>query len=507
MDPKPNPKPISNIIRPVGSAAQFNTSRHNLGLCRSVINTCYYTVSTSCLEQHALESVIENALARVMIQHGILCVGIAGEDTNAPAFVHLKTIDLRRMIEWKEMLVSIPNVENDTGSPSSQWDGLLLRSLEKCHEPLWEDLDQKPGWKIIIHHDPRQLAPDGSQSTVIALDISFAFHHAYADGKSAYIFHESLLRALNDPPSTTPPPSLQAHTLHLARPPVIPPPLENLIPFTLSWPYLLRTLFQALIWDPLIPSWLKPAPHLPWTGSLIDPSQPRCHLRLLSLPPRRLAALLARCRAHDATLTGLLHALLLASLSARVPAPRFAGTTPVSLAPYAAPFEGMHCLFTGHDTAFDAASPSSALVWTQAARVTAQLRARAAALPRDDVMALMGYVSDWGKFHTDRFGGPRAHTWEVSNVGSARFGREGGWRIGRAVFTQGANPLGAALKVNVAGVVGEAGGVWITVGWQEGAVPAEVAEGVVEDLGKWIDVEGEGGMLGLGEDEKEKGGL
>ncbi|KAI1494417.1 hypothetical protein F5X96DRAFT_665916 [Biscogniauxia mediterranea] len=525
------PEPISKVIRPVGPAAQFNTSRHSLGLCRSVINTCRYTVSPSGLrrqqQQHPLKSVMENALARVMMRHGILCAGIAGEDTKAPAFVHLETIDLRRMVEWKEMPVSASSdAENSTtgGGPlSDRWDELLLRSLEKYHEPLWEDLAQKPGWKIVIHHDPRQLATTTS-TAAITLDISFAFHHAYADGKSAYVFHRSLLRELNALTTSTtppPPPELQSHTLYLPRAPALPPPLEHLVPLSLSWTYLLRTVFRALVWDAaLVPSWLKPAP--PWTGSLVDPSQPRCHLRLISVPGHHVPALLARCRARGAiTLTGLLHGLVLAALRARLLSPllvptntTFVGSTPISLAPYTHPpiDEDIHCLVTSHETRFSAERET---IWAAAARATAQLRARAAALPRDDVVALLGYVSDWRAFLARGFGKPRAHTWEVSNVGSARFaaaegGREEGgmWRIERSVFTQGANPLGAALKINVAGVVGEAdgdgdsdrdggggggGGVWITVGWQEGAVPADLAEGVVGDLRRWIGVLGEGG--------------
>ncbi|KAI1503786.1 hypothetical protein F5X99DRAFT_425192 [Biscogniauxia marginata] len=524
----------SNIIRPVGSTAQFYTSRHSLGLCRSVINTCRYTASRSSLRHHIpvpLECAMEHALASVVMRHGILRVGIAGEDTNAAAFVHVKTIDLRRMIEWKDLAApGVVDVDNTAAAgPSNSWDERLLRSLEECHEPLWEALAQKPGWKVVVHYDPRQIAAittggggggdDESAEAPITLDISFIYHHAYADGKSAYIFHGDLLRALNNPTTT---PELQHHILHLPHAPVLAPPLEHLIPFSLSWIYLLRTILHELVAPALAPSWLRPATPsaIPWTGGVVDPAQARCHLRLVAVAPRQLAAVLQRCRDRGATLTGLLHALALASLCARLDAdaPAFRGTTPVSLRPYARPgFDAentIHCLATAHDCEYDAAvvarfraSLSSSLplveslIWEQAARTTADLRAKRAELPRDDVMALMGYVSDWRGFHAGKFGKPRAHSWEVSNVGSARgalaaaAAEDGQWRVERSVFTQGALPLSAAITLNVAGVEGGKGALSIAVGWQEGIVPLDLAEGVVEDLRRWIGAVGEGRPL------------
>jgi len=585
--------------------AKFNTARHSLGLIRSVIVTCRYNVPSTYLAQQSssslLESVIENALATVVLGQPILGVGIVGEDTKEPAFVHIKTIDMRHMIEWKELAAASDRRRESKGQNEAEeaYNDRLLRSLEKYHEPLWEDLANKPGWKIVVHHDPHQLnlfrvrTPDGPSSATTAavegegdkslsLDISFCFHHAYADGKSAYIFHRDLQRALNNQtstPSASPPSELQDHTLHLPTPPSIPPAAEKLISFTLSWGFILRMVWKEILYPSLRPLLLilpfaKPSESekdaLPWTGAPIDPSNPGTRIRMVNVSssPSSLDAMLARCRSHKASLTGLIHALVARSLARRVfthnnkhnegNVRSFCSSTPISLAGYVdpsvaasssfAPGESIHCLNTAltvhHDVdAISALLPRSdkdkdkntdagvevevgveedEAMWAFAAAMTSRLRARAAELPRDDISALSGLVGDWHAFFRAKFGKEREDTWQQSNLGSlsavdagfitdnnptatstipaaaasttAAVGQEseneevvrkGRWVIDRAIFTQGALPLGAAINVNVAGVAGK-GSVVATVTWQDGVVDEELMDELVRDLEMWF---------------------
>ncbi|KAI1335056.1 hypothetical protein F5Y15DRAFT_428532 [Xylariaceae sp. FL0016] len=573
-----------DVVRLVGSAAKFNTARHSLGIYRSVNNTCRYSVPVSWSESPAaLKTHIEYALAHVILEHGMLRVGIAGEDTADPAFVHVKTMDMQRMLEWKEY----PNASVQPGGTQGE-DDRLLRALEKCHEPLWEDLPRKPGWKVIVH----DFSPHTSTSTATpgrkTLEISYLSHHAYADGKSGYVFHHSLLSALNrHPRPLSPPPELdpKTHILHLPQPPRLPPDLETLVPISLSWLFFLRTIFNSLIY-PRLPAFLKPAPDpstIPWTGGPVDPGTATCHLRLISVPPPHTARLLAACRAHGATLTGLLHALILCSLSRRTasssrppddddrdapPPACFRATTPMSLAAFADPryrhlFHAdatIHCLVSAHETEFPSsltsrfratATPAphqgksgivvldddeknekgkkkkerenqsendttTSLVWRTAAAVSADLRARVAALPRDDITPMLRHVGDWHAFFRSKFGGPRESSWAVSNIGSfapadptpgaasapeagpeATSGGGGGlFAIERSVFSQGAVPAGPAFHCKVAGVVG--GGLSVVMGWQDGIVEGEVMEGLVGDLREWL--RGLGGEEGEGEE-------
>ncbi|KAI0598231.1 hypothetical protein F4775DRAFT_592494 [Biscogniauxia sp. FL1348] len=129
------------------------------GLCRSVIVTCRYTVAPSRLrqqhQQQPLKSVVENALARVMMRHGILCVGIAGEDTKAPRVCAPE--DDRSPPHGKRcpsLLLQIAET-GSFGDSSDRWDELSRGGVTSLL--CWEDLAQKLGWKIVIHHDPRQI--------------------------------------------------------------------------------------------------------------------------------------------------------------------------------------------------------------------------------------------------------------------------------------------------------------------------------------------------------------
>ncbi|KAI1133791.1 hypothetical protein F5Y10DRAFT_5263 [Nemania abortiva] len=519
---------IENVVRPVGSQAKFHTARHDLGILRAVIVTCRYKVSTAYLRQQSLSlhEAIENALATVVLGQAMLRVGITGEDSKDPAFVHVKAIDMRRMIEWKELVVPAcastnawtADAENEG---KSNYEDRLLRCLEKYHEALWEDLASKPGWKIVVHHDPKQ--PGALQSHAAAeeddrslsLDISFCFHHAYSDGRGGYTFHGDLRRALNA--GARRPPELQNHILHLPTPPVLPPAIDKLIPFRLSWAFILRTAWTELLYPALVPPFLRrllrlepSAADVPWTGAPVDGANPRVHIRtLLTADEAALQRILARCRAHKTSLTGLLHALIARSLARLVQDRAFRSVTPISIAGYAdrsaafTPGETIHSLVASFSRTYDrdavqqlrrdgdgdkgSAQPrdGDAALWAFARDMTARLRAKAASLPRDDILALYGLVGDWHEFFRGKFGKARDGTWELSNLGSLpRAEKDRQWVIDRAVFTQGANPVGPAIHVNVAGVSGL--GIYATVNWQDGIVDADLVEELVGDLRAFV---------------------
>ncbi|TGJ84160.1 hypothetical protein E0Z10_g4619 [Xylaria hypoxylon] len=512
---------IDNVVRPVGSQVPASYLRS---------------------QWFSLHDAIENALAAVVLGQAMLGVGIAGEDTKEPVFVHLKAIDIRRMIEWKEVVTPPTTSTTQTkvryGSKTEEekekahYEDCLLRSLEKCHEPLWEDLVGKPGWKIVVHHDPRQLRAlqshgslglerKGEEDVLLSFDISFCFHHAYSDGRGGYIFHGDFQRALNN---AAHPPELQNHILHLPTPPVLPPAMDTLIPFTLSWTFILHTVWTEIL-GPLFPMRLlrlEPSEaDIPWTGAPIDGSNPKTHIRTLFKIDNvvQMNGLIAQCRSHGASLTGLLHALIARSLALHVKDRSFRSTTPIALTQYAnaniassafTPGKTIHCLITGLSSAHDLDTiqrlrgrrderdmrvGDNTAVWAFAKDMTACLRAKTASLPRDDIIALSGLIGDWHEFFRSKFGKARDGTWELSNLGSLnaidagisghenveKEGRR--WVIDRAVFTQG-TAVGSAICINVAGVAEH--GIHVTISWQDAIVDVDLVEKLVGDLQAWI---------------------
>ena len=456
----------------------------------------------------------------MVLQHGILRVGIANEDSRDPVFTYLKSIDLREMIEWKEIASSGPDAYMQN----------LLRSTEAQHDKLWEDLQRKPGWKLIVHQNNQQ-----NEAGKVKLDISFAFHHAYADGQSAFIFHRDLLRALNSAVST--PEVLQDHVLHLTEQPKLPAGSEVIVPFITSWPYLLKLIWSEIVWKNFVPSWMKSKPDpetIPWTGNSINPEPHKANLRLVFVPQEVLTSLLSACREHRVTLTPLLHALVLASLASRLPpdiAPAYNFSTAISLRRFTKPeFDrdnALHCLVTGHQhlagaptvselrTAFlgnrgNGPLAADSLIWSTAAKIGASLHARVNTLPKDDIAGLTGMVSDWRERWIGQFGKKRDVTWECSNAGSIKAGDvrgpeglEHAWQIERSIFSQGATPVGSAFGLNVAGVEGK--GLWMVVNWQETTIETPLMEGLAKDLQMWMDAFGSGGRFGVLDREVEKG--
>jgi hypothetical protein len=425
---------------------------------------------------------LEAAVANVVLDTPSLSVGIVGEDTSAPHFVQRSSINFEDHFEYLE----VPNA-----SPGTQ-DLAVLSVLEAQHDRSWPNIEQRPPWKLVV------VVQDGvSKNGMLVLDAVFAAHHAIADGRSTALFHAKLLEELNSAPDS--PARLSGHTLDIVGVRKLVQPQEALVKFTTTWSFLVRTL-----WRELGPVWLQgEKPAAPWAGRPVTREPCRTKLRLLAIPADTVPRVLAACRARQTTLTPLLHALALASFAARVPsgeAHAFQSSTPIDLRPTikgSSQSGGNQRLFgvfvTGQVHSFDLSTiaamregPSEEDIWRVAADLGRDIKQRVASLPEDDIMSLLGYVTDWQKFWISKVGKPREQTWEVSNIGSMPGGHHGegevgeGWKIQRSTMSQGATVSGAAVNISVAGVAG--GELGIALGWQEGIVETEVVEGVAQDL-------------------------
>lgn len=440
---------------------------------------------------------MQTTLASVIDQHPMLRVGIADEGSN-PAYVELPTINFQDVIEWK-----IAN--------SADYTSYLQRSLEAQHNRLWEHLDRRAPWKLIVHQ-PDAISEQSQR--VRQLDISFAFHHAIADGQSAMIFHRDFLRALNEAIRSGS--DTHGDIVYLKSAADLPPPLEDTVPFILFWMYFCIVIL-AIIWTKIAPTWLRFESNLPWTGKPVALEPYKTNLRIIHVSDKAVSTLITACRANSTTLTPLLHALILASVSSRLPASAasFCASTPISLRRVAtAGFDRentMHCMATGHDHLFSPEVISELrstmsdrtrnedFIWKSASELGTNLKSKVSSLPRNDPIALVRWVSDWNEFWLEKVGKPRSGSWECSNAGSLSAagseGETGECEIERLIFSQGALPAGAAFSVNVAGVEGK--GLSITISWQDTIVDTSLVDGVALDLESWFIRFGERGRFDI----------
>lgn len=484
----------------------WSTSRHAIGIYTGIANSCRYAIATHHLKGRPVQAVVEGALGRLILRLGGLRVGIIKEDTNQASFVSAASMDLRDFIQWEVV----------AESSQAQLDARVLGATKGRLEQLWPDVASRPPWKLLV------VQNGASAPGEVVLDLVFAVHHALADGKSTMIFHTGLLRELN---SDSPPPAeLKNHVLSFDRPPVLAPPQEELIQFKIGWIFFLKTL-----WNEFGPSWLQGTPPVePWGGKVITLEPHRLNLRLISIEPEVVKGLVAACRAHGATLTALLHVLVLASVARRVPAevaPAFSSNTPIGLLPWATSPPGvdmdlksaLSVLNTTAKKMWDADTVADLrrrlreaddgleddLIWPLAATWRAEMKQKLASLPNDDACGLMDYVTDWQKRWEGRIGQRRDSTWEVSNVGLIKGTADegqGGWTIQRSFFTQPAFLAGPAFAINVTGV--EGADVTLTLNWQGGVIDDTIVDGVVEDLSAWVEEFRVNGRFGVVESQR-----
>ncbi|KAL2157413.1 hypothetical protein VTH06DRAFT_6105 [Thermothelomyces fergusii] len=481
------------VVRPLGPCEIYSSSRHSLGFYKCVANTCRYLVPSAKLRGRKVREILENAVARVALSIPSLGVGISGEDTSKPRFVQRPSINLDEHFEFMEK----------TGGEPAAHDAILLGILEDQHDRSWPDIKHRPPWKLIV------IAWGTiNEAGPFVIDAVFAAHHAIADGRSTALFHTALLRELNHPTDQPTPLSGRALDLRGVARGVHARPQEELVKFSTSWGFLARVL-----WGEFAPAWLQGRqPSAPWTGQAITLEPCRTRLRIVSIPSAAVPQILASCRANQSTLTPLLHALVLASLSRLIStekATAFHSTTPIDLRPFIGDGSengDSQTLFGVYVTAqtqtFDASiittlrqGLSAEQIWEVAANLRSSMTQHLNNIPKDDIMSMLGWVSDWRGFWLSKMGKARQDTWEVSNIGSMLGQvpeRNGGWKIQRSLMSQGATVAGAAISVSVSGVRG--GDLGIVLGWQEGIVETSTVESLAADLECWL------GRLGRGQD-------
>lgn len=467
----------------LSTSEQYSTARA-LGLYRCVSITAQYE-SSSPLKRETWTGWIWTALSSIVGDEPFLRVGIADEDSACSSFVYVPEIDLEKQVVWHEA----PSASDE------EFQAQLGELLEREHAAVWPDTETRPPWKVTIVDSSK------GDSVIPRVDLVFSWHHAIGDGLSGKLFHERLLAALRERNVPGGHPPLESPVLRFEDAPALPPPQEEAVKFTVSWWFMLKTL-----WAELGPSFLTRSKELPWTGRPVNIHAPfKTKVRSLFVDGKTSSDVLAVCRMHGTTLTGLIHALTLLSLVRQLPSEQtFHSQTPISLRPYVSVpnFDQSKAavlvtVFSHEFSSEQIRSLQSLLsegkddtleqkMWEIAAGVMADLKRRAEELPADDTTGLLRYTGDLRERFKKMDGEPMGTTFEVSNIGVID-GGDGSEevKITRLAFCQSGSQVGAAVKASVAGCKGS-GGVAITWAWQDGVVEDELLDGVKEDLGTWM---------------------
>lgn len=154
---------------------------YGMGLQNSIVLTCHYLVPEDLVHskhQDSLAQIWELAVARVVLAHPFMQLGMINLDSKIPSFVQVETVDLDNHIEWR-------TVKEPEDYSTIRKETTLEQLVKK-----FKSVDTVPGWRMTIL---RNLQQDGGKD----LEVIFEWNHPFFDGTGAKIFHEDLVKALN----------------------------------------------------------------------------------------------------------------------------------------------------------------------------------------------------------------------------------------------------------------------------------------------------------------------
>jgi len=480
----------------------YQASLHVLGMYCGTSVACTYRIPDKIAStgEEALDAALNTAIAQTVLQYPVLQVGIYKEDSRRPSYMQLDTVDLNQHVQWKTL-----ESEDDV-------DAAALETLITQIDTKFHDIEARPPWRITV------LRRRGSR----AVEVNFVWHHALADGMSGKMFHETLLRHLTgaDDGSVTPGESRILDVSGSAK--RFPPPMEKMVKYPVSFGYVLSELWKEVRPPKAGSAADQVLAH--WAPLQLQP--PETDIRRVRLSNERLRIVLAACRQHNTTLTGLLHGIIavaLSSLLSKKQAPGFLAKTAMNmrvLTPASGslvPKETMADIVSVVGHTFDpdataairskietAASESSEqsrrgtlaeAIWASAVTARQDIKKVLDQGTKDNIIGVMGFVPDWRDHGRSVAKKPRDSAWVITNLGvidGGLSGEDGGacirrddnWHIEGGTFSINAQTTGAAISVCVIAVKHRE--LVLDVCWQRDVIDSRIAEGVAQATEDWL---------------------
>ncbi|KAH7152857.1 alcohol acetyltransferase-domain-containing protein [Dactylonectria macrodidyma] len=488
-------------IRQLGPFEAFQSALFQLDLYCGTTIICRYAIPENLRDPSVHDKLVdfwERAVADTVLQHPLLQVGIVGRDSKHPAWVQLDHIDLSQHIEWRVF----DNLES--------YEATFDKTLKEEIDTKFASPETRPGWRVIVS----RLSAEN------LLDVFFVWSHTNTDGTGGKLFHETLLQSLNKLQNESSESTLDNHLVKTtATAQNLPPPQDTVGKFSFTPQFTAAMLWKEF--KPQIFATKKP-PH-----KLLAPlhlTQTGTQSRRLSIDNATLQNVLAACRTHKTTLTGLLHGITLVSLVNlyKEEAPtelisesplnlrRFLPSRPPAF-PEFEPSKAIGNFVTKMDHIYDetlvskiqglarGASTESETIaaledvmWSVSKTVRQELKDKLDMGLKNELCGLMKLVGDYRGYFKDQMKKPRDSSWLVTNLGVIDGGLSAGtnsetaqsWSIERAHFSIGANLISSNLSICPVAVKG--GPLVIGFSWQDEAVDNKLGEGAVAGIDAWL---------------------
>ncbi|KIP03379.1 hypothetical protein PHLGIDRAFT_130184 [Phlebiopsis gigantea 11061_1 CR5-6] len=444
--------PKLRMVRNAGVMERYHVLLSQLGFDSCVVVTGEYRSRDAATLDKAK---LYTALRQVVLRHGALGMQVrtGKHSSDVPQFVRLPSVDLDTAVELRDY--------EGFGVDELLRSELVRQFPFDVSSPLWH------------------LTVLGARTVV------FAYHHVIGDGQSGPAFLNALLSALNTP--SGPLHDGDPNVIHI--PPDVPfvGPVEVYTSIFPSIPELSRTLYKMIV----PPSWTD-GPYA-WTGNPI-PQEPSLAMtvRTWQLSAADTTALLRLCRAHAATLTAFLYALVVGVLSRLVPGrPRtISSVVAVSLRRFTGAPPAVLCDHVCSTQAYVPLRPvgrAEGFPWAATAQYGARVRdAVGHARGVLGMLRLLLWLGMGEAYFRGMLGKKRESGITLSNLG--KFPTSGGgegssgdlWRLENVYLGQCDVVRGAAIKVNVVG--SPEGTTNITFTYGQDSIDADLAEEFIREV-------------------------
>lgn len=363
-------------------------------------------------------------------------------------------------------------------------DGLepcLQHVLDTLHRHKLRHDGHRPQWQLFV-------LPSTSNAESTTLLIAFACSHVLLDGISGFLFHQALLEGLNLAETG---PQCDGLWTSPASLPAVPPAMDQAADFSISWPFLLRTILAEFLptsFSRMLG--LSSAKQL-WHGADVRPRLPADHaliptcIELWSLPAVEMTQLLSLCRKQECRLTGVLSNLLASALSDVLRGydqqyNNFLVEVPYNLRRC---IPGSATVMANYPSATEISVNTNATIgsetfWQQLRVIDGQIQ-RISQTLQDQPIALLQYVSDFDEWTLKRALNSSNASYSLSNLGIFQPGLGDGvpksekskWQIHEMVFSQSGDATSTPLNVNVCS--SKSGRFWMSTTWWPGMLGVE----------------------------------